>query len=188
MSIETTLTHQNTIALYKDLPKKYKPNLLTVVSGDSELNQEFLSSYDSIFFKHLQKVITHNNIQLEATCSKLSDIVPQVQKHLATLSLPAHQTTKLYEDFLKQCQLTKDTPVIRPELHRIISKKPTDLAHSKQSKRPTTGNKPASKKQKLSPPLDQVSIMPSPPLSPAPKATPDNHFLFLGPQASSTPS
>ncbi len=125
-------------------------------------------------------MITQNTIKLGTIQSKLANIIPQAEKHLASLNLSPEQTAALHNNFLKQCQADTDTEP-RPEIQRIKSKKTPKP--TKEGKRKTTGSQPAQKKRKLS--HNQTNPTKCPITSPK---NAQNSFLSLGPQANSTPT
>ena len=120
-----TLEHQNNLKLYKTIPKDYYPKkLLATVTPDSLLAQEFAQEFQNIFFQHLDKVITENQITLELEEARLRDTILQTEKHLTTIKASREVITQLYDDFIQTNKI--QTLAILPELQKMLLPTTTD--------------------------------------------------------------
>ena len=64
--IQTVLNFQHNIRNYKTIPKQYMPsNFPEIPTGNQSLSTDFHQEYSTLFFKYLDKVITHNVISQE---------------------------------------------------------------------------------------------------------------------------
>ena len=80
------LTATLTIQSYKTIPKEYVP--LTLKTSNPSLTEEFNSQYNQLFFQHLDKVITNNQIKVEL---HKSSIIVQTEAQLSKSPLPQKQ-------------------------------------------------------------------------------------------------
>ena len=62
--IKSALEHQLTIQSFKTIPKQNQPQNHLKTSNPA-LTEEFMSEYSHLFFRHLDKVITNNQIKVE---------------------------------------------------------------------------------------------------------------------------
>jgi hypothetical protein len=95
--LTATLEHQLIIQSYKTIPKEYLP--LTLKTSNPSLTDEFNSQYSQLFFQHLQKVVTSNQIKAELHKATLTSIIVQTEAHLSKSSLPQEQLRALYTQF-----------------------------------------------------------------------------------------
>ena len=77
MELTTTVEHQLAIQSHKSIPKQYQPPHLK--ASDVSLTEEFTSEYRQLFFRHLEKVITSNQIKIELHKSTLTSIIIQTE-------------------------------------------------------------------------------------------------------------
>lgn len=61
--LRATLEQQLNMEMYKTIPREYQPKQLKV--NKTSLTEEFTKKYNQLFFKHLEKVITSNQIELQ---------------------------------------------------------------------------------------------------------------------------
>lgn len=164
----------------KTIPRRYKPpKTLTTVQHNSTLATDFEQKYETLFFQHLDKVITNDNITLELTNAATLNILAQTETYLASLPITPQPLTELYKTFLHNCHMTDRQPL--PVLQRKLTTnkfttdipKPSDQrplptqatpstsTNNKNRKRKRTDQHPAGKKQN--------------------KQQSNHHFLYQGP-------
>ena len=163
--IKTTVEHQLTIQSFKTIPKQYQPQNHLKASNPS-LIEEFISEYNHLFFRHLEKVVTNNQIKVELHKATLTNIIIQIEIHLSRSSLTPEQVTTLYTKFCQENGITDRAPI--PELQ----------AKLQQMDRGTLKRKRRKKGQK------RKNTTPSP--CPIKQARQD-HFLSPGLQQAWTP-
>ncbi len=74
--LDNTIQHQEKIKKFHTLPKQYQPKKLAIAEpNDGKLRKKFEGNYKTIFFEHLQEVITANKITLELKTARLYSIV-----------------------------------------------------------------------------------------------------------------
>ena len=163
--LTATVEHQLIIQSYKTIPKEYLP--LTLKTNNPSLTNEFNSSYKHLFFQHLEKVITSNQIKVELHKATLTNIIIQAEANLSKSPLPQEQIRILYTQF-KQNNNIKERIAI-PELQ--IKLQSTNELTSNTKKRRKRGQKRRDK-------------------SPHPQATKharQSHFLSPRPQQAQAP-
>lgn len=79
--LTTTLQRQQNMETFKSIPKEHQPRHLK--ASDVSLIQEFKKEYSELFFKHLKKVITNNQIALQLHTPALTSIIIQTEKYLS---------------------------------------------------------------------------------------------------------
>ena len=163
--IKTTLEHQLTIQSYKTIPKQYQPQN-HLKTSNPVLTEEFMSEYNHLFFRHLEKVITNNQIKVELHKATLTNIIIQTEVQLCKSSLTPEKITTLYTKFCQDNGIKERVPL--PELQAKLQPKEREASKPKRRKR---GQK-------------RKCITPSP--RPA-KQTRQDHFLFPGLQQTQTP-
>lgn len=156
--LTATLKLQHNMETLKTIPKKYQPRHLK--ASDASLTEEFRKEYSELFFKHLKKVITNNQIALQLHTSALTSIIVQTEGYLSKSPLPSAEI--LYHKFLRENHINGRTPI--PELQRKL-----------QGTAPTLSTQPKRRRQKRKCP------------TPAPPATKhrsqdQDHFLSVGPE------
>ena len=155
--ITTTVEHQLTIQSHKSIPKQYKP--LYLKTSDPSLTEEFISNYNLLFFRHLGKVITNNQIKLELHKSTLTSIIIQTEVYLSKLPSTPEQITDLYNKFRQDNGIADRIPI--PELQGKLKLTHGDTPQSITSKRRKRGQK------------RKCTTQPPPPT----KQARQNHFL-----------
>ena len=73
---------------------------MTMVQSNSMLMADFEQKYERLFFEHLDKVITRDNITLELTNAAIQNILAQTETYLASLQAAPQTVTQLYQTFL----------------------------------------------------------------------------------------
>ena len=106
------LKNHHDLKATRTIPRRYKPpKILTSVRHNSTLSTDFEQNYEALFFQHLDKVITNDNVTLELTNAATSNILAQTETYLASLHLTPQSLTELYKSFLHSCQLTDRQPL-----------------------------------------------------------------------------
>ena len=114
--IKTTVEHQLTIQSFKTIPKQYQPQNHLKASNPS-LTEEFISEYNHLFFRHLEKVVTNNQIKVELHKATLTNIIIQTETHLSRSSLTLEQVTTLYTKFCQENGITDRAPIPEKKHH-----------------------------------------------------------------------
>lgn len=98
--IAKALEYQNNIMAFQTIPKCFLPSTTpqTVIPNPT-LSTEFQTEYQQLFFRHLNKVITHNTITLELENARLNELVTRTEKQLSTLTAPSETITQLRHKF-----------------------------------------------------------------------------------------
>lgn len=104
--IRTALDHQLTIQSFRTIPKQYQPQNHLKTSNPT-LTDEFISEYHQLFFRHLERVITNNQIKLELHKATLSNIIIQTEVHLSKSLLTPEEVTTLYTKFCQDNDITE---------------------------------------------------------------------------------
>ena len=79
---------------------------MTAIQLNSMLTADFEQKYEQLFFKHLDKIITSDNITLELTNAAIQSILAQTETYLASLQAPSQEVTQLYQTFLTSNHMT----------------------------------------------------------------------------------
>lgn len=170
--------------MFHTIPRKYKPQVvMTTVRSNSTLTTDFEQKYERLFFEHLDKIITSDNITLELTNATIQSILAQTETYLASLQAPPQEVTQLYQTFLASNHITdreplpilqrklttnSTTPMPNPPTKPTLSQPPASSAdtlpgHNKR-KRKWKHQQPPSKKQKKQ--AHFLSQSPTPPPAP----------------------
>ena len=96
--LRATLDQQLNMEMYKTIPREYQPKQLK--ASNTSLTEEFAKEYNQLFFKHLEKIITSNQIELQLHTSALTSIIVQTEMYLSKSLLPSTEITSLYRKFL----------------------------------------------------------------------------------------
>lgn len=110
--LEHTLKQQQSMMLHKSILKMYQPKVLMPVNPIASLSEDFNKEYRALFFKHLERVMTNNNIALEIKKACLTNILSQVDHYLSSCSDTPDHITKLYDNFILENQITREVPDI----------------------------------------------------------------------------
>ena len=164
--LRATLEQQLNMEMYKTIPREYQPKQLKV--NKTSLTEEFTKKYNQLFFKHLEKVITSNQIELQLHTSALTSIIVQTEIYLSKSQLPATEITSLYQKFLLNNHI--EDRIAIPELQ---------IKLQEESNAPATSVKPKKKRR-------QKRKCPTPAPEPS-KHMKQDHFLSSGPQKIWTP-
>ena len=115
--LSSTLEQQQNMEVFNTIPKEYQPHKLLNVSSIS-LTEAFKKEYNELFLKHLRKVITNNQIELQLHKSALTSIIVQTELHLSKLPSPSMQVTSLYHKFVQDNKI--EDRIAIPELQRKL--------------------------------------------------------------------
>ena len=106
--------------MFHTIPRKFKPQtVMTTVQPNSTLTIDFEQKYERLFFEHLDKIITSDNITLELTNAAIQNIMAQTETYLASLQAPPQTVTQLYQTFLANNHITDREPL--PILQRKLT-------------------------------------------------------------------
>ena len=84
--IKKALEHQNKIRIFQTIPKRHlPPTTLEIIPPDTNLSKELQEEYQQLFFRQLNRVITHNTISLELENARLREIT---EHQLTTSNAP----------------------------------------------------------------------------------------------------
>ena len=73
--------------MFHTIPRKYKPQVvMTTALSNSTLTTDFEQKYEQLFFEHLDKIITSDNITLELTNATIQSILAQTETYLPGIS------------------------------------------------------------------------------------------------------
>ena len=130
--LTATLEQQLSMEMYKNIPKDYQPKQLK--ASNTSLTKEFTMEYSKLFFKHLQKVITNNQIELQLRKSTLTCIIAQTEVYLSMLPLPTSDITNHYHKFLLDNQILDRIAI--PELQvKLQEETDTPMTNTQPKKR-----------------------------------------------------
>lgn len=86
--LQHAIAYQDQIKLSRIIPRQYRPKILNPVSTAVSEKEEFEMEYSALFFKHLDKVMTQNQVSLELEKGALLSIIAQTVQHLSQLNKP----------------------------------------------------------------------------------------------------
>ena len=108
--IEHTLEQQQKMMTYKTIPKMYRPQVLTTVNPIPSITESFNKEFETIFFKHLERVITNNELALEVEKAHLVSVLSQVDHHLTSHNLSPDQRAYIYSRFIQENHINREMP------------------------------------------------------------------------------
>lgn len=129
--------HQN-IQTHRTIPRKFKPSSVpTSAQPNTTLVDDFNQKYETLFFSHLNKVISANLVSLEVTKSAIENVLMQTENHLSSAQIPSLTLTQLYEEFLANNHVTNHTPlpVLQAKLTKSAADQRSDATPNKKRKR-----------------------------------------------------
>ena len=97
--LENAIRYQHQIKVSRMIPRQFKPKVLNPVSRAISLQEEFEKEYSILFFNHLEKVITQNQVSKELE-SVLQAIITHTIQHLSQLDKPIAEIQQLYYTFI----------------------------------------------------------------------------------------
>ena len=87
------------------IPKQYLPRPLTNF-GTTSQGETFKTQYKDLFFQHLDKVLIHNQTNLELQQTKLTNIITDTERQLSTSTESTDQITLYYHQFMTNNNIT----------------------------------------------------------------------------------
>ena len=97
---------------YRTIPRKFKPpSVPTTTNPDTQLMDDFNQKYEELFFNHLDKILTNDNLTLELTKSRIDNILAQTEIYLSSLQVSPQTLSDLYHQFLTTNHITDHTPL-----------------------------------------------------------------------------
>ena len=121
--IEHAIKQQEDMMRYRTIPKLYRPQVLTTVNSNEALVADFNKEYKDLFFKHLERVITNNNITLQIHKARVDNVLSQFDQYLCDLKTPPQHKRELYDSFIKDNRITEESETqleIRKMLPRAL--------------------------------------------------------------------
>ena len=134
---------QHNMETFKTIPKEYQPRHL--MANDLSLTEEFTKEYSELFFKHLKKVMTNNQIALQLHTSALTSIIIQTEVYLSKSPLPS--VKNLYHKFLTDKHINCRTPIteLQRKLQGNTPTNSTQLKRRRQKRKCPTPAPPTTK-------------------------------------------
>ena len=105
IDLKQTIKHQNMLKENQTIPKKYLPRPLKIF-GTTTLNETFTMQYRDLFFRHLKKVLIHNQTSLELQQTKLTNIITDTERQLTMLTESTDKIKQHYYQFLTNNNIT----------------------------------------------------------------------------------
>ena len=118
--IEHTLEQQTKMMTHRTIPKMYRPQVLTTINPLPSITEDFNKEFETIFFKHLERIMTNNNMALEIKRAHLSSILSQVDHHLINHNQSPDQVAHLYSRFIQENHIDREIP---RELKKVLPPK-----------------------------------------------------------------
>ena len=106
--LENAIRYHNQIKISLVIPRQFKPKVLNPVSRAISLQEEFEKDYSTLFFNHLDKVITQNQVSKELEEGALKAIIAHTIQHLSQLDKPLSEIQQLYHTFIHNNKIPKD--------------------------------------------------------------------------------
>ena len=110
--LERTLQYHRNIKTHRTIPRKFRPSdTPKTVRHSITLTDDFTQKYENLFFEHLDKVITNNQITLELTKAAMESILTQTETYLSSIEASPLTVTDLYHQFLYSFQSRDRQPL-----------------------------------------------------------------------------
>lgn len=101
--INKALQHQHNIRNFQTIPKRHlPPSTLELTIPNQDIKQQFETEYHQLFFRHLNRVITHNTITLELENARLKELIDRTENQLTATQAPKHIITQLRQQFYRK--------------------------------------------------------------------------------------
>lgn len=98
--------------MYRTIPRKFKPpNIPTTTNPETPLTDDFNRKYEELFFDHIDKILTSDNLTLELTKLRIDNILAQTESYLSSLQASPQTLSDLYHQFLTSSHITDHTPL-----------------------------------------------------------------------------
>ena len=173
--LEHALQQQRNMLQYRTIPKLCRPQVLTTVNPNKSLTDNFNRDYEELFFKHLERVMTNNNITLEIHKARVDNALAQFDQYLCNLEVTPQRRLHLYKKFTKNKEIAKE---VHLKVERMLPQEPMSQSvsttkHSSPSQETSAYQKNQSKCGKKRKNSKQHPK--------AKKITKQQHFLSKGP-------
>ena len=106
--LENAIKYHHQIRISRMIPRQFKPKVLNPVSRTVSLQEEFEKEYSTLFFNHLDKVITQNQVSKELEDGALQAIITQTIQHLSQLDKPLSEIQQLYHTFIQNNNIPEE--------------------------------------------------------------------------------
>lgn len=136
---QKALQYQTNIRTFRTIPKHFLPQKFPLTSN-------FCKSFEDLFFKHLDKVVTSNTITLELAESQLRNITQHTMKLLAESTESSTVIREHYQKFITDNNITNPEPYSKPLDHN--SQNPTATNPSEETNTRSTKNQLSGKLKK----------------------------------------
>ena len=107
--LENAIKYHHQIRVSRMIPRQFKPKVLNPVSRAVSLQEDFEKEYSTLFFNHLDKVITQNQVSKELEEGVLQAIVTHTIQHLSQLDKPLSEIQQLYHTFVHSINISEET-------------------------------------------------------------------------------
>ena len=97
--------------------KLYRPRVPTTVNPNESLIADFNKKYEDLFFKHLERVITNNNITLQIHKARVNNVLSQFDQYLHDLKTTPQHKRQLYDSKTTRSQENLKVRKILPQTH-----------------------------------------------------------------------
>ena len=106
--LESAIKYHHQIKVSRMIPRQFKPKILNPVSRAVSLQEEFEKEYNTLFFNHLDKVITQNQVSKELEEGVLQAIINQTIQQLSQLDKPLSEIQQLYHAFIQNNNIPEE--------------------------------------------------------------------------------
>ena len=106
--LEKAIKFHQQIKITREIPRQFKPKILNPISRAISLQEEFNKEYNELFFKHLDKVITQNQVSKEIEEGALRAIISQTAQELTQLDKPLEEIRHLYYTFIQNNSIPEE--------------------------------------------------------------------------------
>lgn len=124
--LEKAIKFHQQIKITREIPRQFKPKILNPISRAISLQEEFNKEYNELFFKHLDKVITQNQVSREIEQGALEAIINQTARELAQLDKPLKEVQHLYYTFIQNNNISTENIPAEVKAKLQLSKKETE--------------------------------------------------------------
>ena len=126
--LEKAIKFHQQIKITREIPRQFKPKVLNPISRAISLQEEFNKEYNELFFKHLDKVITQNQVSREIEEGALRAIISQTAQELTQLDKPLEEVQHLYYTFTTS-QKKQSQQKLKPNFSCSTTRKDAQLHH-----------------------------------------------------------
>lgn len=124
--LEKAIKFHQQIKITREIPRQFKPKIPHPISRAISLQEEFNKEYDELFFKHLDKVITQNQVSREIEEGALQAIICQTAQELTQLDKPLEEVHHLYYTFIQNNSITEEKIPAEVKAKLQLSNKETE--------------------------------------------------------------